>query len=164
MELDICILHMDASRGTLLDRRCFFKQTACRIFTAKQSDKRGGKSSLCDVSLLPLTPREGDVICRRSAQWPVCRLEWTRPRIIDSGAALKCWLSTTYPRSPHHNHRILPDCRLVYVEEEVFDPRRNPSREFSFWFFYTIIWIQGHFSWDACVKGGGGLMWVNCSL
>lgn len=131
MELDI-VFYTWMPRGG----RCWTEGASLNrqhVGSSQQSNqtKGGKKSSLCDVSLLPLTPREGDVICRRSAQWPVCRLEWTRPRIIDSGAALKCWLSTTYPRSPRYNHRILPDCWLVYVEEEVFDPGRNPSREFS---------------------------------
>lgn len=53
------------------------------------------------IRVYPRLPGRGDVILRRCTHWPVRRLEGTRPRIIDSGAALKCWLSTTCPMAPH---------------------------------------------------------------
>lgn len=128
------------------------------------------------------TPKEGDVIHRRSTRWPACRLEGTRLWIIDSRAALKCWWSTTCfcraaPPTTHthalhtHAHSLPPPtphlARLlaVHVEEEAFDPGRNLPRQL--WFGYSILKIQDHF-WKSrvvCVRvcvstsGLGGVQW-----
>lgn len=83
---------------------------------------------------LPQTPREGDVILRRSAHWPARRLEGTQPRIIDSGAALKCWLSTTCPIAP-------PDCWLCMRRRRLLT-RGGILQGGSLWFGYSIITHQ----------------------
>lgn len=107
-----------------------------------QSDQRKYKmlksSPLCVAVFfhpcLPQTPREGDVILRRSTHWPARRLERTQPRIIDSGAALKCWLSTTCRIAP-------PDCWLCMRRRRLLTCGR------IFWgnslrFSYSIITHQ----------------------
>lgn len=148
------------------------KQTVWRIsffffFFSQQSDQRNKNTGCRNQALFVLlsvflppsvstiqTPREGDVILRRCMHWPVRRLEGAQPRIIDSGTALKCWLSTTCPIAPQTVGSACGGGGFWHGEES-FKGALGDAVTVS-----SHIRIQGHFSRDAHVwkkkekKGG----------